>query len=316
MNRLDVKECVSLLKEYDNYLILTHRNPDGDTLGSAFALHRALSKLNKKSMVRCGDPIHPKYSYLWDGIGNDEIKFDKIIAVDVADKKLLGEDFEAKYGDNVFLCIDHHLSNREYAENLLLEDRAAAAVIIYEIVCELGIEFTPEIANCIYTGLATDTGCFLFSNTTPTVHRIAADVMEKGADYTFINRLMFETKTLSYLRLEQMAVSSIESHFDGKCAIMMVTRKMIEESGSSASDCDGIAAIPRKIEGVKIAVTIRERHDGSYKVSLRTVEPYDAAKICASFGGGGHHAAAGCDFNCSIDEVKNALLKVIKEELE
>ena len=316
MNRIDVKECVSLLKECDNYLILTHRNPDGDTLGSAFALHRALSKLNKKSMVRCGDPIHPKYSYLWDGIDNEDIEFDKIIAVDVADKKLLGESLEGMYGDNVFLCIDHHLSNREYAENLLLEDRAAAAVIIYEIVREMGIEFTPEIANCIYTGLATDTGCFLFSNTTPTVHRIAADVMEKGADYTFINRLMFETKTLSYLRLEQMAVSSIESHFDGKCAIMMVTRKMIEESGSSASDCDGIAAIPRKIEGVKIAVTIRERHDGSYKVSLRTVEPYDAAKICANFGGGGHHAAAGCDFNCSIDEVKNALLKVIKEELE
>lgn len=316
MNRIDVKECVSLLKEYDNYLILTHRNPDGDTLGSAFALHRALSKLNKKSMVRCVDPIHPKYSYLWDGIDNDDIKFDKIIAVDVADKKLLGESFEELYGDNVFLCIDHHLSNREYAKNLLLEDRAAAAVIIYEIVREMGIEFTPQIANCIYTGLATDTGCFLFSNTTPTVHRIAADVMEKGADYTFINRLMFETKTLSYLRLEQMAVSSIESHFDGKCAIMMVTRKMIEESGSSASDCDGIAAIPRKIEGVKIAVTIRERHDGSYKVSLRTVEPYDAAKICANFGGGGHHAAAGCDFDYPIDEVKSSLLKVIKEELE
>ena len=316
MRKLDVKECVSLLKEYDNYLILTHRNPDGDTLGSAFALHRALSKLNKKSMVRCGDPIHPKYSYLWNGIDNDDIEFDKIIAVDVADKKLLGEDFENKYGDNVFLCIDHHLSNREYSENLLLEDRAAAAVIIYEIICEMGVPFTPEMANCVYTGLATDTGCFLFSNTTPTVHRIAADVMEKGADYTFINRLMFETKTLSYLRLEQMAVSSIESHFDGKCAIMMVTRKMIEESGSSASDCDGIAAIPRKIEGVKIAVTIRERHDGSYKVSLRTVEPYDAAKICANFGGGGHHAAAGCDFDCAIQEVKNALLKVIKEELK
>ena len=316
MNKISVRECVSLLKEYDNYLILTHRNPDGDTLGSAFALHRALSKLNKKSMVRCGDPIHQKFSYLWDKVDNEDIEFDKIITVDVADKKLLGEEFEAKYGDKVWLCIDHHLSNREYAENLLLEDRAAAAVIIYEIICEMGIEFSPQIANCVYTGLATDTGCFLFSNTTPTVHRIAADVMEKGADYTFINRLMFETKSLSYLRLEQMAVSSIESHFDGKCAIMMVTRKMIEESGSSASDCDGIAAIPRKIDGVKIAVTIRERHDGSFKVSLRTVEPYDAAKICANFGGGGHHAAAGCDFDCSIDEVKNALLKVIKEELE
>lgn len=316
MVKIDVKECAALLKEFDNYLILTHRNPDGDTLGSAFALHRALSKLNKKSMVRCVDPIPQKYSYLWEGIDNGDIEFDKIIAVDVADNKLLGETFDEMYGDKVFLCIDHHLSNREYARHLLLEDRAAAAVIIYEIICELGVEITPEIANCIYTGLATDTGCFMFSNTTPTVHRIAADVMDKGADYTFINRLMFETKTLSYLKLEQLAVSSIETHFDGECAIMTITQEMFEKSGSDESECDGIAGLPRKIEGVKIAITIRERIDGSYKVSLRTVEPYDAAKICANFGGGGHHAAAGCDFNCSIDEIKSALLKVIKEELE
>lgn len=316
MAKIDVKECAALLKEFDNYLILTHRNPDGDTLGSAFALHRALSKLNKKSMVRCVDTIPKKYSYLWEGIDNGDIEFDKIIAVDVADNKLLGETFDEMYGDKVFLCIDHHLSNREYARHLLLEDRAAAAVIIYEIICELGVEITPEIANCIYTGLATDTGCFMFSNTTPTVHRIAADVMDKGADYTFINRLMFETNTLSYLKLEQLAVSSIETHFDGECAIMTITQEMFEKSGSDESECDGIAGLPRKIEGVKIAITIRERIDGSYKVSLRTVEPYNAAKICAHFGGGGHHAAAGCDFNCSIDEIKSALLKVIKEELE
>ena len=314
MKKIGVMECVSLLKEFDNYLILTHRNPDGDTLGSAYALKRALELMGKKSMVRCNDDIHPKFSYLWENVDNSEITFDKIIAVDVADKKLLGEEFEAEYGDNVFLCIDHHLSNREYAQNLLLEDRAAAAVVIYEVICQLGVEITPEIASCIYTGLATDTGCFMYSNTTPTVHRIAAEVMEKGADYTLINRLMFETKTLPYLRLEQMAVSSIESHFDGKCAIMTVTRKMFEESGASSSECDGIAAIPRKIEGVKIAVTIRERHNGSFKVSMRTIEPYDAAKICANFGGGGHNAAAGCEFECSLNEVKVKLLEVIKAE--
>ncbi|MBQ8766721.1 MAG: bifunctional oligoribonuclease/PAP phosphatase NrnA [Clostridia bacterium] len=314
MKRIDVMECVSLLKEFDNYLILTHRNPDGDTLGSAYALKRALDLLGKKSMVRCNDDIHPKFSYLWENVDNSEITFDKIIAVDVADKKLLGEEFEAKYGDNVFLCIDHHTSNREYAQNLLLEDRAAAAVVIYEVIRQLGVEITPEIASCVYTGLATDTGCFMYSNTTPTVHRIAAEVMAKGADYTLINRLMFETKTLQYLRLEQMAVSSIESHFDGKCAIMTVTRKMFEESGASSSECDGIAAIPRKIEGVKIAVTIRERHNGSFKVSMRTIEPYDAAKICANFGGGGHNAAAGCEFDCSLNETKEKLLEVIKEE--
>ncbi|MBQ4644595.1 MAG: bifunctional oligoribonuclease/PAP phosphatase NrnA [Clostridia bacterium] len=315
MKMIDVMECVSLLKEFDNYLILSHRNPDGDTLGSAFALKRALDLLGKKSMVRCNDEMPLKYSYLWQGIDNSEIKFDKIIAVDVADKKLLGEEFEAKYGDNVFLCIDHHMSNREYAENLLLEDRAAAAVVIYEVICELGVEITPEIANCVYTGLATDTGCFMFSNTTPTVHRIAAEVMEKGADYTLINRLMFETRTLSYIRLEQMAVASIESHFDGKCAIMTITQEMFNASGSNESECDGIASIPRKIEGVKVGVTIREQTNGKYKVSLRTVEPFDAAKICANFGGGGHNRAAGCEFDCSLEEVKIQLLDAISTEL-
>lgn len=316
MKNIDVKECSALLKEYDNYLILTHRNPDGDTLGSAFALKRALAVMGKHSMVRCIDDIHTKFSYLWAELDNTDIEFDKIIAVDVADKKLLGEEFERLYGDRIWLCIDHHMSNREYAENLLLEDRAAAAVVIYEVICELGVEITPEIANCIYTGLATDTGCFMFSNTTPTVHRIAAEVMEKGADYTQINRLMFETKTLSYLKLEQMAMASIESHFDGKCAIMTITRKMFEESGSSSSECDGIASLPRKIEGVQVGVTIRERHNGSYKVSLRTVEPIDASKICGKLGGGGHNRAAGCEFDCSLDEAKQTLLEIIEAELK
>lgn len=316
MNKIGVKECAALLKEFDNYLILSHRNPDGDTLGSAFALKRALAQMGKCSMVRCVDEIHPKFSYLWEELDNADIEFDKIIAVDVADNKLLGEDFQKLYGDRVWLCIDHHMSNREYAQNLLLEDRAAAAVVIYEVICELGVEITPEIANCIYTGLATDTGCFMFSNTTPTVHRIAAEMMEKGADYTLINRLMFETKTLSYLKLEQMAVASIESHFKGKCAVMTITRKMFEESGSNSSECDGIASLPRKIEGVQVGVTIRERHDGTYKVSLRTVEPIDASKICGKLGGGGHNRAAGCEFDCSLEEAKQTLLEIIEAELK
>ena len=315
MNKIDVKQCVELLKEFDNYLILCHKNPDGDTLGSAFALHRGLTKLGKKSMVRCADTINDKFSFLWDELDNSEIEYEKIITVDVADTKLLGSDFDQEYGNKVFLCIDHHLSNTNYAENLLLEDRAAAAEIIYEVVCEMGVEICPKIANCIYTGIATDTGCFLFSNTSPTTHKIAASLIEAGADYTTINRVMFETKTLSYLRLEQMASSSIEMHYGGKCAIMTITQAMFNKSGSNESECDGIASLPRKIEGVKIGVTIRERNDKSYKVSLRTVEPYDAAKICGRLGGGGHNRAAGCEFFCSLDQAKAILLETIKAEL-
>ena len=116
------------------------------------------------------------------------------------------------------------------------------------------------------------------------------------------------------MKLEQMAISSIETYFDGKVAFMSITQDMFKESGSNESECDGIASLPRKIEGVKIGVTIREQKDGKYKVSLRTIEPYDAAKICANFGGGGHNAAAGCEFGCSLTEAKQQLLEVIKRE--
>lgn len=315
MTKIDLKKCSELLKSNNNYLILTHRHPDGDTLGSAFALSRGLSALGKKSMVRCIDEIPQKYSFLWDGVDNSDIEYDKIIAVDIADKKLLGEAFEKEYGDNVFICIDHHLSNRYYAENFLIEDKAATAEIIYELICEMGVEIDPGIASCIYVGLATDTGCFTFSNTAPSTHRIAAEMMEKGADFALINRLMFETKTFSYLKLEQMALSTIELHFGGKCAVMTITQEMFNESGSNDGECDGIASLPRKIEGVVIGVTIRERNDETYKVSVRSIEPYDAAKICANFGGGGHNRAAGCEFVCSLDEVKKTLLEKIEAEL-
>lgn len=316
MTKINLKKCSDLLKNNDNYLILTHRHPDGDTLGSAFALHRALSTIGKSSMVRCIDEFPEKFSFLWDGISNSEIAYDKIIAVDIADTKLLGEEFENKYGNNVFICIDHHLSNHHYAEYTLLEEKAATAEIIYELLGEMGIEIDPKIAGCIYVGLATDTGCFTFSNTEPSTHHAAAEMMEKGADFALINRLMFETKSFSYLKLEQMALSTIELHFGGKCAVMTITQEMFSESGSNDSECDGIASLPRKIEGVSVGVTIRERTDGTYKVSIRTIEPYDASKICANFGGGGHNRAAGCEFECSLNEVKANLLDKIEAELQ
>lgn len=316
MTKIDYRECAKLLKENDNYLILTHRNPDGDTLGSGFALHRILREMGKRSFVRCPDTIHQKYSYLWNGIDNEVFDFDKIIAVDVADTLLLGDEFNKKYGDRIFLCIDHHLSNREYAQYLLLEELAATAELIYLIAKELSVPVTKGIADCIYTGLSTDTGCFMFSNTSPLTHRIGAEMMEAGADYVLINRAMFETKSFSYLRLEQMAISNMEMYFDGRCALMVLTQNMFKESGSNESECDGIAGLPRKIEGVDIGVTIRERTDGSYKVSLRTNEPVDASAICMKLGGGGHKRAAGCEFNASLSQVKEKILNAIRAEMQ
>lgn len=313
--RITLKECAEIISGYNSFLILTHASPDGDTLGSAFALKRALGKIGKKSCVVCNDEIPQKYSFLWNGITNEEIEFEAIIAVDVADKKLLGDETVKKYGDRIVLSIDHHLSHRDFAQNTFMCDRASNTENIYALLNEMNIPIDEGIATCIYCGMATDTGCFLFTNTTAETHKIAAVLIEKGADFATVNRKIFETKTASYLKLEQLALSTIEFHFGGKCAIMQITQEMFRRSNSNDGECDGIASLPRKIEGVVIGVTIREKENGNYKVSIRTVEPYDAAELCAHFGGGGHNRAAGCEFECSLEEAKNELLKLIGEKL-
>lgn len=313
--RITLKECADIIGKYRSFLILTHASPDGDTLGSAFALKRALQKIGKQSKVICNDEIPQKYSFLWDGIDNDGENFEAVIAVDIADRKLLGEKINSDYGDRIVLAIDHHLSHRDYAENTFLCDKASNAENIYALVNEMNIDIDAGIATCIYCGMATDTGCFLFTNTTPETHKTAAVLMENGADYALVNRLMFETKTASYLKLEQMALGTIELHFGGKCAVMHITQDMFRESNSNEGECDGIASLPRKIEGVLIGITVREKANGHYKVSIRTVEPYDAAEICAHFGGGGHNRAAGCEFECSLEEAKSALLEFIGEKV-
>ena len=313
--RVTLKDCADILNNHQSFLILTHASPDGDTLGSAFALKRALQKIGKPSKVICNDEIPQKYSFLWDGIDNDDIDFEAVISVDVADRKLLGENVNNEYGDKIVLAIDHHLSHRDFAENTYLCDKASNAENIYNLLCEMNIPIDAGIATCIYCGMATDTGCFLFSSTTPETHKIAAVLMEKGADFVLVNRKMFETKTASYLKLEQMALSTIELHFGGKCAVMQITQDMFRESKSNDGECDGIASLPRKIEGVLIGITIREKENGKFKVSIRTVEPYNASEICANFGGGGHNRAAGCEFECSLEEAKSQLLKFIGEKV-
>ncbi len=313
--RIDLRECVNFLKEHDDYLILTHRSPDGDTLGSAFALHRAFQKVGKKSFVRCGDEIPKKYSFLWEGIANDPIDFKTIVTVDIADRKLLGEKFDALYGDKVDLCIDHHLVEKEYSKYTYLVDKSSNAENILDVIDKMKIEVDKGIADCIYCGIATDTGCFLFSNTTPETHTYAARMIDSGADMQSINRAMFETRTKSYIALEKRAMDTIEFFYEGRVAIMTITQQMFRDSNSNDGECDGIASLPRKIEGVIFGVTMREREDGSYKVSVRTFPPYDAAAVCSQLGGGGHIGAAGYEFDCPLEEGKKQILKVLEGAL-
>lgn len=311
--RINVEECAKILLEKDNILILTHAHPDGDTLGSGFALCRALLECGKICYVENADEIPSKYDYLYDDIAPMKFKPDYVVCVDVATLNLLGE-LDGKY--EIDMCIDHHSTNTEYAPYLLLEDVPAACEIMYKVVKALGVEINNKIADCLYTGLTTDTGCFKYASTTANTYRVAADLIELGANNGLINRIMFETKTKTYAKLERLALESMEFYENERVAIITITQDMYAKTGSNESETEAIAPLTRQIEGVEVGITIREKSDGTCKASIRTFESVNAAKLAQCFGGGGHPQAAACRFDCGVVEARQRLVEKCGELLK
>lgn len=313
---LSLRRTASFLKKYDNYVILTHASPDGDTLGSAYALYYGLKERGKQAVVICPDVIPNKYSYFVTETDHIDKENVKVIAVDVADKKLLG-DLETQFGDIVDLTIDHHISNTRYSKFLYLDANASATCeIIFELLMLLKVNINGKTAKALYTGIATDTGCFKYSNVTAKTHMIAASLYEYDIEAEEITRLMFDTKSKKLLELERMVLDTAEYHFDDKCIILSVTEEMQIKTGCSGTDLEGIAVISRSVEGVKAGVTLKQTDDNKFKVSLRTYPPLDASAICKKLGGGGHKGAAGATVEGTLDEVKAQVIAAVKEVME
>jgi phosphoesterase RecJ-like protein len=276
----------------------------------------ALQKRGRRARVECSDEMPAKYGYIFSDIENDGFEPDIIVSSDIASQNLLGEKL-AKYKDQIALCIDHHPSNSLYAHFTLLDASAAATCeIIYDVIGQLGVEIDKNIANCLYTGLSTDTGCFRYSNTTPRTLRTAALMIEKGADAAHINKVMFETMSRQRLAAETMVLRTLEYHFGGKVAVICITREIIELSGVNESELEGIPSMPARIEGVLAGITVKEKSEGIYKISVRTNGELNASDICAQLGGGGHVSAAGCSVNGGLQEVKNAILTQVKRAID
>ncbi len=315
--RIDLRETAGILKDSDNILLLCHAHPDGDTLGSATALARALSAMGKKVKVDCADPIPKDFSFMFEGLEQADFEPELIAAVDVADIKLLGREYEGVYQGRIQLCIDHHGSNMLYADKVWLDsDSASAAEMMYLLLKELGAEITPKIASCLFTGVSTDTGCFRFSNTTVRTFEIAAELAKLGADTYNIIQVFFETKTKTYAALERLALDSMRFYFSDRCALICVTQDMYKKSGSDESETDRLANLPRQVEGVLVGVTMRELKDGNFKASVRTHGDIDASEICKRLGGGGHIGAAGCTLYGTKQQAIKSLLKEVQAELD
>lgn len=311
-----IPQAAQFLRERDNFVILCHRNPDGDTLGSGYALYHALQALGKQATVRCSDPVPKKLSHLTAGYQDANFTPQTILSVDIADEQLFGDGL-AEWCGKVELAIDHHPSHTFFAKNTLLEpDSAATCEIICLLIQELEIPFTPQIAGCLYTGMATDTGCFKFSNTTPRTHRLAAEMMEAGCDYAGISKRIFDTKSAGEFAIEREALNNLEIHFNGKMALIVLTREMYARCGISEAEADGISSLPRKLEGVEVGITIKERDSREYKISMRSVERINVSELCQTLGGGGHARAAGCTIIGTLDEVKALIIGAVGRALE
>lgn len=309
-----VKEAARWLKEKDDFLILTHRRPDGDAVGCALALCLGLRSLGKTAHIWANPQFTPRYAHRLAGLTTEETSAKTVVAVDLATEGLLpvgGEIFAGK----TQLCLDHHPSNTGYAQNTLLQTECAGCgELIWDVLEELGVEVTKDMAEAVYIAISTDSGCFRFANTTARTFRTAAKAVEHGADIAPINRELFEMKSKGRLQLEARIMASMEFYAGGKVAIAQLPQTWVEELEVTEDDLDSISGFPRTIDGVCIGVMIRDSEPGRAKMSVRTAQGYNASAYCGKLGGGGHSAAAGCSVPGTLEDGKNAILGVLREE--
>lgn len=308
------QEAAAFLTAHDNYLILTHVRPDGDTIGCAAGLCRALRQIGKTAYILENPEITELFAdYLERLTIREKFVAETVVSVDIAARSLFPA-LAKPYLDRVDLAIDHHPSQEFFAKATCLDEkRASCGQLIFEIVKQFA-DITPEIGEALYVAVSTDCGCFQYSNTDAAAHRAAAELMESGFDPYPVNRKFFRTKTFKRLKLESLLTAGMELRDGGTTALVFLTRQMIEDVGASERDMDDISAFVGQIEGVKNGVTLKETADGHVKISLRT-NPGDlnASKVCALLGGGGHAAAAGAMMDGTMETVRQAVIAAIEQ---
>ena len=306
-------QAAQWLRARDNFLLLTHVRPDGDTLGSAAALALALRKLGKTAWLAPNPGVTETYAgYMTGCFAPAEFVPEHVVAVDVATENLLPPEFDCWRGKSE-LCIDHHPSNEGYAAQTCLDASAAACGEIIWRICKLLEVMDGEIAKQLYIAISTDCGCFAYNNTTPETHRIAAKLLEWGDFWQEVNKRCFETLSLKEIRLQNRLLEHMEFFDGGAVALGSISLADMAEFEASQGDCEELASYTNRIEGVKVAATLRQLEERVWKVSLRTGGHLNATNVCRLLGGGGHAAAAGATMR-DVDEsqARSRVLEAIR----
>lgn len=313
MTRLTRAEVAARLLEGNDYLILTHRRPDGDTLGSAAALCLGLRQLGKTAWILENPQTTEKFLPMLAGLTCREVSESaSILCVDVAAANMLPESF-SRLLDRLWLRIDHHATGADFTPFSLVDGSSAACgELIYDILTHLGVALDVPLANALYTAISTDTGCFRFANTTAHTFTVAAECARVSPDLYALNNLHFSTVSLPRLRLQGYMLDNALFFQQDQICICPIPPEVEDRLGVTEDDMDNISGFPRTIAGVKIAATLRQERDtGRIKLSLRAAPGYDAGALCALLGGGGHPGAAGASLEMSMDQAVQAVIDIL-----
>ncbi|MBX7137883.1 MAG: DHH family phosphoesterase [Oligoflexia bacterium] len=317
-----VQKVAERLGALKNALIVAHFNPDADALGSTLGLSLGLASLGIKTAVLNESRILPRYQFL---AGATEIlsqpsdlNWEALLVVDCADFRRIGDALSEQLKTlRPVINIDHHYTNEMFGELNCVESSASSSCeIVFDILKALHAKFDPKIASCLLAGISGDTGSFRYRSTSRRVFAVAEELVGLGANPSAIGDALYGSKPASQVRLEALALSKLELHAEGQVGAVVVTEDMYAACGAGPEDTENLVELVRDIMGVQIAVMIR-RDVNLWKVSLRAKgDCFNVADIAASFGGGGHKAAAAFRYRRELEELKPALLKAVCAEAQ
>lgn len=310
-------EIKDRILEAKNIYLASHVQPDGDNLGSLLGLFGALKKINDNVFILKSDDIPKDYLFL-SGIENvvdhNPEDLDLFIALDCAEEHRLGRNKKLMDGANFIINIDHHLSNTNYGNiNMVDSDAAATAELVYILIDYLEIPIDEDMATNIYTGISTDTGSFIYESTSSRTHRIAADLIDKGARTNEVSINLYQSNSLEKTKMFIEVIKDMELLFDNKVSLAIVTQDKLKKTNTKMDDTEGIVSFIRDIETVEVAILFKEMSENEVKLSMRSKKYVNVSDLCGAFGGGGHKRAAGCTINEPIGVVKQLVIDKLKE---
>jgi bifunctional oligoribonuclease and PAP phosphatase NrnA len=323
----DMNAVVAAIRENSRFLVTSHENPDGDALGSLLAMHLALRELGKNScMYLAGpSPLPGEYRFLALAELVRDLPADHtdrvLVAVDCAQESRIGGDPAVLEGAPFAVNIDHHHDNSRFGDvNLVVSEASSTGELLADLFRELGVPLTPTLAEPLYTALVTDTGRFQYANTTPKALRLAADLVEAGADVHRVFQGVYESVQFAKLKLLARALERAQVHEGGRVVVSYLLRTDFAEVGAAEPYSEGIIDFLRAVEGAELAALIREPPRGgppARKVSLRSsVDEIDVSAIARKSGGGGHRQAAGFSSDLSIDEITRFVVEEFRAQAD